>query len=94
MRAMTLLRQPLVRLFAIKLGIGVAALVLLLGGLFALNPGGLRDLVLGNPAMALALGAVLLGSLVAFGAVAIGAAVLMIGREERQPGCHYHGDVM
>ena len=80
---MTLLRQPLVRLFAIKLGIGMAAVVLLLGGLFAFNPAGLRDLILGNRAMALALGAVLLGSLVAFGAVAIAAAVLMIGREQR-----------
>jgi hypothetical protein len=42
---MRLLGQPLFRLLAINLALGTATAVLMLGGLLALNPHGLRDLI-------------------------------------------------
>ena len=45
---MSLLRQPLIRLLAVNLTAGIAIAVLMLGGLMALNPGGLRDLILAD----------------------------------------------
>ena len=74
---MTLHRHPLVRLFAIKIAVGVVAVAAIVGGLFALNPGGLRNLVVANPTLALTLVLVLSASALAFAAVAIGVAIMM-----------------
>jgi hypothetical protein len=76
---MSLFRQPLFRLLAINLAIGLSAAVLLLGGLFALNPDGLRDLILADRSPATAAGLLLFGFLVTFGSVAMGTAVMSIG---------------
>ena len=74
-----LLRQPLFRLLAINLGIGLAMAVLMFGGLLALNPQGLRDLILADASSAVALGLLLSGFVVTFGGVAIGGAIMSIG---------------
>ena len=74
-----LLREPLFRLLAINLGIGVAAAVLMLGGLLALNPDRLRDLILADQTPFLAVALLLSGLIVTFGSVAMGTAVMAIG---------------
>jgi len=76
-------RMPLLRLLAINLAIGVCAAALLVGGLLWLNPGGLRDLIFADRAPAVPI-LVLLGSFViTFGSVAMGTAIMALGRSER-----------
>ncbi len=80
----TLLRVPLFRLLAINLAIGACAAALLVGGLLLLNPGGLRDLILADRAPAVPI-FVLLGSFfVTFGSVAMGTAIMALGKSERK----------
>jgi len=81
---MSLLRQPLIRLLAVNLAAGMAVALLLLGGLLALNFGGLRELIRGDGAAA----AILLGFgfIVTFGSAAMGSAVMMLGRERKRGG--------
>ncbi len=76
---MRVFREPLFRLLAINLAIGVSAAVLLLGGLVALNPFGLRDLVLADRSPAAALALLLFGFVITFGSAAMGSAIIMIG---------------
>jgi hypothetical protein len=78
-----LLREPLFRLLAINLFIGIAAAVLMLGGLLALNPERLRDLILADQSPFLAAGLLLFGLVVTFGSVAMGTAVMAISRGDR-----------
>lgn len=79
-----LLRQPLVRLLAVNLGIGVCIAVLMLGGLLALNPGGLRHLIFADHAPGAALGLLLFGFLITFGSAAMGTAIMALGRKAPQ----------
>jgi hypothetical protein len=79
--ALPLARQPLIRLLAINLAGGFAAALLMLGGLMALNPGGLRGLILADRMGFTALGLLLFGLTVTFGSVAMGSAVMMLGKE-------------
>jgi hypothetical protein len=83
-RALLLLRQPLIRLLAINLAAGIAAALLMLGGLLALNPGNLRDLIFAEHVDLTALGLLLFGLVITFGSVAMGSAVMMLGRERKQ----------
>ena len=76
------LRVPLFRLLAINLAIGVTLAALLVGGLLALNPGGLRDLILANSSPGTALGLLLFGFVVTFGSTAMGTAIMAMGRRE------------
>ena len=84
--ARALLRQPLIRLLAINVAGGFAAALLMLGGLLALNPGNLRDLILADRMGWTALGLLLFGLTVTFGSVAMGSAVMMLGHERKQSG--------
>lgn len=84
--ARALLRQPLLRLLAINLAGGFAAALLMLGGLLALDPGGLRELILADRMGATALGLLLFGLTVTFGSVAMGSAVMMLGSERQEGG--------
>jgi hypothetical protein len=82
------LRFPLFRLLAINLGIGVGLAVLLVGGLLALDPGGLRHLILADRSPGTALGLLLFGFIVTFGSTAIGTAIMAAGqppRDDRGP---------
>jgi len=78
-----LLREPLFRLLAINLSVGIAGAVLMLGGLLALNPDRLRDLILDDQSPLLAAGLLLFGLVVTFGSVAMGTAVMAISRGNR-----------
>jgi hypothetical protein len=77
------LRVPLFRLLAINLAAGTALAALLVGGLLALNPSGLRDLIFADSAPGTALGLLLFGFIVTFGSAAMGTAIMAAG--QRQP---------
>ena len=79
-------REPLFRLLAVNLAVGASAAVLLLGGLLVLNPHGLRDLILADRAPLTAVGLLLFGFVVTFGSVAMGTAIMAIGRGEGSGG--------
>ncbi len=74
--------HPLLRLLAINLAIGAIAAALMAGGLIALNPGGLRDLVFADASPAVALALLLFGFFITFGSVAMGTAIMAIGRND------------
>jgi hypothetical protein len=76
---MAIFRVPLFRLLAINLAAGAAAAVLLLCGLLALNPHGLRDLILADRSPATAIGLLLFGLFITFGSTAMGTAIMALG---------------
>ncbi len=76
------LGQPLFRLLLVNLAIGVAAAVLMLGGLLALNPGNLRELIFADRAPAAALGLLLFGLVVTLGSTAMGTAIMSLGKRK------------
>ena len=82
---MKALRLPLLRLLAVNLAIGIAAAVVMTGGLMWLNPGHLRDLILADRGGAAAFVLLLFGLVVTFGRVAMGAAVMALGRKPKPP---------
>lgn len=79
MRLRFLLREPLLRLLAVNGLAGASVAVLMLGGLLALNPGGLRDLMLADRDGGIALALLLFGLIVTFGSVAMGSAIMALG---------------
>jgi len=88
-RKFSFLRVPLFRLLAINLAIGVALATLVVGGLLALNPGGLRHLIFADASPGTALGLLLFGFVVTFGSTAMGTAIMAMGRaddDERRRG--------
>jgi hypothetical protein len=74
------LRVPLFRLLAINLAAGVALAAALVGGLLALNPGGLRHLIFADASPGTALGLLLFGFVVTLGSAAMGSAIMAMGR--------------
>ncbi|HMM92669.1 hypothetical protein [Bradyrhizobium sp.] len=74
------LRVPLFRLLAINLAVGIALAAALVGGLLALNPGGLRHLIFADASPATALGLLLFGFVVTLGSTAMGTAIMAMGR--------------
>ena len=85
---MRLLRLPLIRLLAVNLAIGAGIAVLMLGGLLALNPGNLRGLIVADRNGVAALALLAFGLVVTFGSVAMGTAVMALGKkpQRRQSG--------
>lgn len=79
-RRFEFLRVPLFRLLAINLAIGMALATLVVGGLLAINPGGLRDLILADSSPGTALGLLLFGFVVTFGSTAMGTAIMAMGQ--------------
>ena len=71
---------PLFRLLAINLAAGVAMAALAVGGLLALDPGGLRHLIFADASPGTALGLLLFGFVVTFGSAAMGTAIMAMGR--------------
>ena len=67
-------------LLAINLAAGVALAALVVGGLLALNPGGLRHLIFADASPGTALGLLLFGFVVTFGSAAMGTAIMAMGR--------------
>jgi hypothetical protein len=81
-RRLAFLRVPLFRLLAINLAAGMAVAALLVGGLLALNPFGLRDLIFADESPVAALGLLLFGFVVTFGSAAMGSAIMAMGKRE------------
>jgi hypothetical protein len=77
-------RSPLMRLLAINLAIGICVAVLLVGGLLALDPGGLRDLIFADRAPGVAIGLLLMSFVITFGSTAMGTAIMALGKRERK----------
>lgn len=75
--------MPLIRLLAINLAIGATMAALMLGGLLALNPGNLRGLIVADRNGTAALMMLAFGFVVTFGSVAMGAAIMALGRKAR-----------
>ena len=73
-------QQPLWRLLAINLASGIAVAILLVGGLLALNPAHLRDLVLTDIHGVATIALLLFGFVITFGSTAMGTAIMSIGR--------------
>lgn len=78
--ATSTLPQPLWRLLAVNLVSGIAVAVLLVGGLLALNPGRLRDLIVADINGVAAIALLLFGFVITFGSTAMGTAIMAIGR--------------
>ncbi|HVZ54958.1 MAG TPA: hypothetical protein VG986_23535 [Pseudolabrys sp.] len=84
---MHLFRLPLIRLLAVNLAIGITVAAVMLGGLLALNPGNLRGLIFADRAGGAALMLLAFGLVVTFGSVAMGSAIMALGRKpERNDG--------
>ena len=77
-----LFRLPLIRLLAANLAAGCAVALLMLGGLLALDPCGLREMIFADGATGLVL--LIFGLVVTFGSAAMGSAVMMLGRERKR----------
>lgn len=75
-----LVRLPLLRLLIVNLAIGIGAAVAMIGGLMALNPHHLRDLILNDQSGGAAFGLLLFGLVVTFGSVAMGTAIMALGK--------------
>jgi hypothetical protein len=73
-------RVPLFRLLAINLAAGIVLAALLVGGLLALNPFGLRDLIFADSSPGTALGLLLFGFVITFGSAAMGTAIMMAAK--------------
>jgi hypothetical protein len=82
----TLLRQPLLRLLAINLGAGILVATVLLGGLLAINPLHLRELIFADDSPGTALGLLLFGFVVTFGSAAMGTAIMAMGQDRSGAG--------
>jgi hypothetical protein len=78
-RRLGFLRVPLFRLLAINLAAGTALAALLVGGLLAINPSGLRELIFADSSPGTALGLLLFGFIVTFGSAAMGTAIMAMG---------------
>jgi len=87
----TLLRQPLFRLLAINLAAGIVVATLLLGGLLAVNPLHLRELIFADDSPGTALGLLLFGFVVTFGSAAMGTAIMAMGQDRSGGGDGGHG---
>jgi hypothetical protein len=80
------LEVPLFRLLAINLAIGIAVAFLMVGGLLAINPYGLRDLILADRSSGAAIALLVIGFIVTFGSTAMGTAIMALGRETGESG--------
>jgi len=78
-------RDPLYRLLLVNLAAGVAAALILMGGLLLLNPANLRGLILSDASPGTALALLLFGFVITFGSAAMGTAIMTIGRRRRPP---------
>jgi hypothetical protein len=78
-------RDPLYRLLLVNLGAGLAAALILFGGLLLINPAHLRDLILSDQSPGIALLLLLFGFAITFGSAAMGTAIMMIGKRRTPP---------
>jgi hypothetical protein len=74
---------PLFRLLAINLAIGIAVAFLMIGGLLALNPYGLRGLIMADRGSGAAIALLVMGFVITFGSTAMGTAIMALGADPR-----------
>jgi len=74
------LSHPLFRLLAINLVSGIVVALLLLAGILLLNPHRIRDLLFADAQGGLAIVLIGFGFIVTFGSVAMGSAIMTLGR--------------
>ena len=77
------LSHPLFRLLAINLVSGIVVALLLLAGILLLNPHRIRDLLFADAQGGLAIMLIGFGFIVTFGSVAMGSAIMALGRGDR-----------
>ncbi|MGJ4903306.1 hypothetical protein ACQR10_13345 [Bradyrhizobium sp. HKCCYLRH2060] len=96
-RRRRLLQIPLFRLLAINLALGLGMAVVLVGGLLALDPFGLRHLIFSDRSPGVAIGLLLGSFFVTFGSTAMGTAIMALGRgdddDEPRGGTRVHARV-
>ncbi|MFL9825318.1 hypothetical protein [Rhodoplanes sp. SY1] len=85
-RTRALLRQPLFRLLAINLAIGLVVAVLAVAGLLALDAHRLRSLILGDQSPVVAVGLLLFGFAITLGSWVMGSAIMRLGDDENDTG--------
>ena len=76
--------MPLFRLLAINLAIGIAVAFLMIGGLLALNPYGLRGLIMADRGSGAAIALLVMGFVITFGSTAMGTAIMALGADPRE----------
>src|SRR5215472_13769659 len=81
-RMVLLPEAPLARLLVINLVIGAAITLLLVGGLLALNPARLRDLIFADRSPGIALALLLMSFFITFASMAMGTAIMGLGQHE------------
>ena len=77
---MHLLRLPLLRLLAINLGTGAGVALLSVGGLLALNPLNLRDLIFADRDGSVVTVLLVFDFVITLGSAAMGTAIMALGR--------------
>ncbi len=77
---------PLVKFILGHVAVGIAAGWILLGAVLALDIAGLRALIANSPDGALAVGMLALFFAITFGSAASGAAIISLGRQDRDGG--------
>ncbi|MFD2184409.1 hypothetical protein [Rhodoplanes azumiensis] len=82
MRLRALLRQPLFRLLAINLAIGLVVAVIAVAGLLALDAHRLRSLILGDQSPVVAVGLLLFGFAITLGSWVMGSAIMRLGDDD------------
>lgn len=85
-RLRALLRQPLFRLLAINLAIGLAVAVIAVAGLLVLDTHRLRSLILGDQSPVVAVGLLLFGFAITLGSWVMGAAIMRLGDDADDTG--------
>jgi hypothetical protein len=73
--------SPLIRMLAINLAAGIALATVTVGLLLAINPGGLRGLLLADGSSWLSVSLLLFGFIVTFGGIVMATAVMTMGKD-------------
>lgn len=87
-------RNRLLRLLGVNVGIGIAVAAIAVAGLLLLDAHGLRRLILADASPGLGLVLLLFGFVITFGSVAMGAAIMALGRDadRTKPGLRIGAD--
>jgi len=81
-----LMQEPLIRLLAGNFAAGTALAMLMFGGLLALDPQHLRELIFADQSAAAAIALLLSGLVITFGSAAMGGAIMLLGTSRKDRG--------
>ncbi|MEZ5845065.1 MAG: hypothetical protein R3D27_15195 [Hyphomicrobiaceae bacterium] len=77
------MKSPMLRFLAINCAVGTLVAVMFVAGLFWLNVGGLRDVLLQTHEPVTAVILLTAGCIITFGSAAMGTAVMLLPRDKR-----------